>query len=309
MKKLSTWTFIVVYIMVLHIVQGEDKPSSDNGRKISAQKPNDILSDLYKVIRNIAFPNSPYSDTETAHNRFILMSPGKVLNYDDYYPGDEYTASLKKKNMSAPYALVPPSVMEKWFDLADVVVGGEVNSGDTGKSLALIYTSIISQITVKDFNLLYENVEARSNEAKKYLTEPIQNPVNVTENTTRMFLYSFYQEEYADRRLEMEEKINNARLTMPALEYEIWFKSTYQSLNAKVESAYSKWLVFGQKTLVELYKTFMDVSSATNVLEETRVVLRGSAVTSLDRTRTIYPVSFEPSNWYEYLLARYIYMI
>ena len=303
MKELySAFNLVVICILALHVTQ--TKQSSDDDRKKSVEKSKEILTDLYHVMRSIAFPKSPYSNSATAHNRFILMSPGKVLNYDDYYPGDEYTASLKKKNMSAPYTLVPPSVMEKWFDIADVVVGGDVNSGDTGKSLALIYESIISQITVKDFNLLYENAEARYNEAKAFLTEQIQDPVNVTQKTTRMNLYSVYEEEYADRRLEMEQKINKARQTKSSLEYQLWFQRHYQTLNAKVEDAYSKWLVFGQKTLVELYTTFMDVSSATNALEETRIALRGSAVTSLDRTRTMYPVSFEPSNWYEYLLTK-----
>ena len=48
----------------------------------------------------------------------------------------------------------------------------------------------------------------------------------------------------------------------------------------------------------------MDVTSAGAALEEARISMRASGVTSLDRTRTIYPVSFEPSNWYEYLLAK-----
>ena len=268
------------------------------------KKSGELFADLYLTLRKIAFPKSPYSATDTVHNRLILLSPGKTLNYDDYYPGDLYTASLKAKNMSAPQALVPPSVMEKWFDIADVVVGGDLNSGDTGKSLAKIYENILSKMTVKDFKTLYQDAEARYNEAKSFLTEPIQNPINLSQRTTRMQLYTIYQEEYAQQRLNMENKINNARLNKSSLEYELWFQRNFQPLNAKVENAYSKWLVFGQKELVELYKTFMDVSSAGYAIEEARISLRASGVLSLDRTRTIYPVSFEPSNWYEYLLVK-----
>lgn len=277
---------------------------SDDDRKAAVKKSTDILASLYQVLRNVAFPKSPYASGGTTHNRFVFMAPGKVLNYFDYYPGDLYTASLKAKNTSAPHVLVPPSVMEKWFDIADVVVGGDLNAGDTGKSLAQIYGNILSQITIKDFKTLYKDAEARYNEAKKFLTEPIQNPVNLTEQTTRMKLYSIYQEEYAQNRLNMEEKINDARLSKSSLEYELWFQRNFKLLNSRVENAYSKWLVFGQKELVELYKTFMDVTSAGAALEEARISLRASGVTSLDRTRTIYPVSFEPSNWYEYLLAK-----
>ena len=292
---ISSWAVIVTWA---------SGASSDDYRQEAAKKSRSILSDLYQVLRDVAFPKSPYSVGDTAHNRFVFMSPGKVLNYFDYYPGDQYTASLKAKNMSTPYVLVPPSVMEKWFDISDVVVGGDLNSGDSGKSFARIYENILSQITIKDFKTLYQDAEARYNEAKKYLTEPIQNPMNLTEQTTRMNLYSVFQEEYAEHRLNMEEKINDARQTKSSLEYELWFQRNFKILNSRVENAYSKWLVFGQKELVELYKTFMDVTSAGAALEEARISLRASGVSSLDRTRTIYPVSFEPSNWYEYLLAK-----
>ena len=276
---------------------------SDDDREAAVKKSSSILADLYLLLRKIAFPQSPYSTGDT-HNRFIFMSPGKVLNYYDYYPGDEYAASFKAKNMSAPETLVSPAVMEKWFDISDVVVGGELNGGTTEKQFSVIYEKILSQMSIRNFKILYSDAEAKYNEAKNYLTEPVQNPVNLTENTTRMFLYSFYQEEYAQRQLDMEEIINSARQRYGSLEYELWFQRNYKMLNAKVESAYTKWLVFGQKDLVELYKTYMDTASASAELEDARIFLRASGVDSLDRTRTIYPVSFEPSNWYEYLLPK-----
>ena len=264
-----------------------------------------IHADLYLKLRNVAFAKSPYSTSGTTHNRFILMSPGTVLNYYDYYPGDAYTANLKAKNFqTARENLVPPSVMEKWFDISDVVVSGDLDGGTTGKSLSVIYETILSQMSVKNFKKLYVDGEAKYNEANKYLTDPVQNPINRTENTTRMFLYSFYQEQYTQRRLKMEEAVYDARKKYSSLEYQLWFQRNYKLLNAKVESAYTKWHVFGKKDLVELYKTYVETTSTNTQLERARDILRSSGVKSLDRTRTIYPVSFEPSNWYEYLLPK-----
>jgi len=117
-------------------------------------------------------------------------------------------------------------------------------------------------------------------------------------------LYDRYQNEYADKKLDMEEKINDARRTRVYLEYELWFQRNYPSLNAKVESAYTKWLSFGEKDLVELYKAYLDSGSSGAEVEAARMALRASGVTSLDRTRTVYPVSFEPGNWYKYLLPK-----
>ena len=251
---------------------------SDDARTkaVADDKSSDILADLYVVLRNVAFPRSPYSTNGDTYSRFVLMSPGQVLNYYDYYPGNEYAASHKTKNTTAPEALVPPSVMEKWFDISDVVVSGDLNGGTTGKQLSVIYETILSQMSIKNFKTLYQDAEAKYNEAKKYLTEPVQNPVNLTENTTRMFLYSFYQEEYAQRRLDMEEAINTAQRQSGSLEYELWFQRNYKLLNARVENAYTKWLVFGQKDLVELYKSYMDSTSAGAELEDARITLRAS---------------------------------
>ena len=51
---------------------------------------------LYNLIRSIAFPESPtLDDSPNLESRFILLMPGKVLNYFDYYPGREYTKFIQ----------------------------------------------------------------------------------------------------------------------------------------------------------------------------------------------------------------------
>ena len=50
------------------------------------------VSGLYETIRRIAFPASPDlqgGDTK-ADGRFILLMPGKILNFQDYHPGLKY---------------------------------------------------------------------------------------------------------------------------------------------------------------------------------------------------------------------------
>ena len=52
-----------------------------------------MAQNLYKTIRAIAFPISPelVESTTNVDTRFILMMPGKILNYFDYHPGPDYT--------------------------------------------------------------------------------------------------------------------------------------------------------------------------------------------------------------------------
>lgn len=56
-----------------------------------------MTHNLYSTIRNVAFPSSPeLIETESnIDSRFVLMMPGKVLNYFDYHPGEAYTAFIQ----------------------------------------------------------------------------------------------------------------------------------------------------------------------------------------------------------------------
>ena len=293
---------LVVAAMLLADVRSQD--SAQEQRRAAAKNSAKILTDLYVTLRNIAFPKSPLSN-DVAYNRFVLLSPGKVLNYWDYYPGAEYEESLMNRNSSATEALVPPAVMEKWFDLADAVVGADAFSGGTtGKSLARTYETILSGTHVLGFESRSSAAKTRYNVAHSFLTAEVQDPENITRNATRLALYERYKAQYAERRLEMEETIEHARTTRGSLDYELWFQRNFPALNSRVESAYTKWLTFGEKVLVELHTVYLDSGTGGANLGGARMSLRASGVRSLDRTRTVYPVSFEPGNWYKYLLPK-----
>ena len=201
------------------------------------------------------------------------------------------------------FAVVLPHVMEKWFDIADVIPSpNPLNGQDTGRSLATIYQSILTKMTIKNLKEQGEAVQSLYNQAIGFLNEVMPHPENLGTNTTRLAVYNEYKELYNDRRLEMEDQIEIKRRNLQYLDYELWFQRNYPSLLAKVESAYIRWLIFGQKELCDIYITYLDTGASAKVLEEAKVVMRAAGVTSLDRTRTIYPVSFEPSDWYKFLL-------
>ena len=195
--------------------------------------------------------------------------------------------------------------MEKWFDLADVVPSANPYNGqDSGRSLANIYKSMLQEMTITNIDEQGEQVLSLYNEALDYLNEVVKHPENLTRNTTRLALYNEYKELYDDRKLEMEDMIEMKRKGLQLIEYELWFQRNYPPLLSKVESAYTRWLIFGQKELCDIYISILNTGSSAKLLEEARTVMRSAGVTSLDRTRTIYPVSFEPADWYKYLLPK-----
>lgn len=293
-----------VFYLLLIVVNCE---KSDDQRKASTDKAINVLIDMYTTLRDILYPKSPLSINKPTSTRFVLLSPGKILSYQDYHPGEDYLRRLSQSrgNSSYPEPVIPPSVMEKWFDVADVMVGADpFTGGITAKSLARSYETIVTQMKLKGLDKKSAETRAKYNKAINFLTTPIPDPDNLTMTATRLTLYSRYQDEYAQKKLEMEEAINSERRNRGSLDYELWFQRVYPSLNAKVKGAYTKWLTFGQKELVELYNAYLDTESAGVEIEEARMSLLESGVKSLDRTRTVYPVSFEPGNWYECLKTK-----
>lgn len=212
---------------------------------------------------------------------------------------------MQDYNTKRKESVVPPHVMERWFDLADVMPSPNPMDGqDTGKSLANVYASILHEIRIKGLDRTADKLTSIYQHAINFLVEQVVDPENPQVNATRLGLYERYRDQYNDRKLYMEDQIEDKRLNLGGLDYELWFQRHYPSLNAKVESAYTRWMVFGQKEMVELYLADMDTGSSGQIIEQARMALRAAGVQSLDRTRTVYPVSFEPSDWYKYLLPK-----
>ena len=81
-----------LFLLSLALVHGQntaDQEKDATGRSL------DIVSGLYITLRNIAFPDHPLSNDKGVENRFLLLMPGKVLNYFDYFPGSEYTKFIQ----------------------------------------------------------------------------------------------------------------------------------------------------------------------------------------------------------------------
>ena len=201
--------------------------------------------------------------------------------------------------------VVPPHVMEKWFDIADVMPGpNPMNAQDVGKRLSESYRAVLYRMKPVGLDAKTQSDQGGYAQAVAALNELVPDPENVTEKVPRLALYERYRDMYNDRKLEMEDVVDNHRRNLSAIEYELWFQRHYPSLQAKVESTYTRWVIFGEKETVEYNVAVLDTGSAGQALEEARMALRASGVTSLDRTRKIYPVSFEPSNWYSYLIPK-----
>ena len=272
----------------------------------STSKSTNTLANLYTVLRDVALPPTSADATgeEPTDQRLVMLIPGKVPSYYDYFPGDAYEAYLENPDFgyTDQQVTVPPRIMENMFALADIIPGRyPLRGAESGESMAIIYESILNKLEVKGFNQKTQVEKERYVTAINYLAEVVPDPLDVTMNVTRFQLYRRSQEQYNEMRLKMENTIDEMRNALPGIPFERWFQRNFPTLKSQVEGAYTEWLIFGQKEIVELYKSYLDVQSAGVDLENARMSLRASGLASLDRTRTTYPVSFVPGNWYRYL--------
>ena len=277
-----------------YLRQSSSRDSAQRGMDDAAKK----LYELYTAIRNVALPKS-----DTTLQRLVMLLPGKVLNYFDYYPGKAYEKAIDNIDHTGAQISIPVRVMENMFALADVMPGLDpLHGSDTGESLAELYSNLLNWMQIKGFN---ENtLEEKKNYllAVEYLTQKVHDPLNVSVNITRFNLYRRCQDEYNAKRRDMENSITAQKKELIASDYERWFRIHYPILKYGVEVAYTNWLNDGQKERVERYRNSLDARGPGIDLEEARVALRSAGVISLDRSRTVYPVSFVPYNWYRYLL-------
>ena len=93
--KLLTCVWILALLVSYAYCQAAG--NTDQQRTEATENARQTTAALYDLIRGIAFPQSPTLDTQATNqnNRFILLMPGKVLNYFDYYPGREYTKFIQ----------------------------------------------------------------------------------------------------------------------------------------------------------------------------------------------------------------------
>lgn len=279
-------------------VNGDDVPSAEKDGGVDRMKKNLIA--LYDALHHFALPDVDVS--KPVSQRFILQVPGKILNPMEYYPGKKYEEYLEDPHNVKEDVQIPPMVMEKMFQLSDVIPNAHpLTGGESGYSLARIYERILGTMDVVSFAEMTKVGKDTNDEAMDKLLEPLSDPDNPSDEVPLLQLYSRFRDAYYDQQQQMEKNIKDQKETLTAMKYQLWFQRHFRILNAKVEGAYTQWLLYGRKHLVESYIAHFDITSSGAILESARIDLRSSGVISLDRSQTVYPVSFTPSNWFKYL--------
>ena len=253
------------------------------------------LSQLYQTMRAIALPGA-----QAASKRLVLFIPGQFLYERDYYPGSVYVNFVNNPDRGR-FEEIPPIKQQNLFRLVDPVVGlSQLQAQPSGESFSVIYRQILGQIEIIQASELASEIAIRQNASITYLTEIVPDPKDMTNMLSRWELYRQYERLYNNERRNLEEILETERLQRQSTDYQLWFQRNYPALQAEVDGAFMDWLVNGKKDIVEVYRSRLDQSSPGTLILEAKAALRASGVVSLDRTQTLYPVEYTPSNWYTF---------
>ena len=301
--------FVLILAMAMlcfiNLVFGDSTASKSAPDARDIFKENQIK--LYDELRQFSLPDLDY-DSNNLQHRFILQVPGKVLNPTDFYPGQAYIDYLNNPESYTERVDIPQRVMEKMFSLVDIVPGAHPVAGEsTGYSLARLYESILSNLDQLGYDDLNEQAKQKYNESLAMLAELIPDPDNSTNQLPLFEVYANLQKAYHDEQQKVDRTIREKRKQLDDTNYQIWLERNHHILDAQVETAYKRWLLYGKKLLTESYVAYLDIASMSSeeTLDRARLNLRSSEFSmSQDWLQKGYPVSLSPSNWFRYLNTR-----
>ncbi len=231
---------------------------------------------------------------------FAMEFPGRIVNRLDYaYPIDDYNSTLSK-----PYI-----VAENEFRLADNMMDlSPIVQGPNGSYLSNLYNTAIHNYTPKIDNL--KDFVTDKMELRLFLMEKITDEIDGEVITcSRMeFCQKTYLRYLENKYKWDQEKIDKQKqyTTSGELdEYAKWLATTSWTKDHELETLFNDAVVRGFYHEIMTILGFLDISSPAERLTAAKQNKRSSVRRSIDSSRDILPVRFEPSNWFRSLMPNY----
>lgn len=224
---------------------------------------------------------------------FTLLFPTQPLNYRDYvYDVSSHTSILGK----------PQTVAEAEFRLANQLIDpAPIVGADNGKQLSVVYEQLLDNY-VPNMKRLAPYLLDRA-QFHEFLEKAIR-VGDVT--TTRMDLFNQYFAEYtkikADWAASKNDKKKDAANPDDNFNWDDlanWIADMSPAEHAKIDASYSMIVTKGYLHETFAILGYLNSASPAESLERAKQSLRHSARGAIDETGSVYPVNFQPSNWFE----------
>lgn len=227
---------------------------------------------------------------------FAMEFPARPLNARDYeYDTDDCYSTLTK----------PYTVQEKEFLLSDQLYDlSPVVQGTNGERLSTVFSTVINNY-VPRLEALKSFVNDQKN-LREWLLTPVTDEVRGERKTmSRMAMARELYDEFLERRNQWYSKKNQVYEEYRAKDdldgYASWLSSEGLVQEEQISNFYNDAVVRGHYHEVLTLLGFLNVSSPSEALENTKQKMRSSLRRSLDGSTDVYPVQFQPSDWFKSL--------
>ena len=227
---------------------------------------------------------------------FAMEFPARPLNARDY----EYNTDDCYSTLTKPY-----TVQEREFLLSDQLYDlSPVVQGTNGERLSTVFNTVINNY-VPRLEALKSFVNDQKN-LREWLLAPVTDEVRGKRKTmSRMAMARELYDEFLERRNEWYSTKNRVYEEYRARDdldgYANWLSSEGLVQEEQISNFYNDAVVRGHYHEVLTLLGFLNVSSPSEALENTKQKMRSSLRRSLDGSTDVYPVQFQPSDWFKSL--------
>ncbi|MDR2784904.1 MAG: hypothetical protein LBB83_03205 [Treponema sp.] len=227
---------------------------------------------------------------------FAMEFPARPLNIRTYeYPNDDSYSVLTK-----PYPVQEAEFLlsDQLFDISPIV------QGSNGERLAVVYDTLLNNL-VPRLEGLRTFVNDQKNLRNWLLTE-VEDEINgerrkLSRIAMAKELYGEFLKKRNEWYAEKNKYYDECKAKNDLDEYARWLSSEGLVREDEINNFYNDTIVRGNYHEVLTLLGFLNVSSPSEVLESTKQKMRGSLRRSLDGSTDVYPVQFQPSNWFRTL--------
>lgn len=227
---------------------------------------------------------------------FAMEFPARGLNIKTY----EYSVEDSFSSLTKPYPVQEAEFLlsDQMYDIAPVI------QGSNGERVSTVYDTVLNNFVPK-LEALKTFVKDKQH-LRKWLTADVEDEMDgKTRKMSRMGLSKELYGEFLQKRNEWYQKKNEVYDTYKKAGdldgYAKWLSSEALVQEEMLNNLFNDAVVRGNYHEVLTLLGFLNVSSPAEVLESTKQKMRSSLRRSLDGSTDIYPVQFQPSDWFKSL--------
>jgi len=227
---------------------------------------------------------------------FSMQFPAQPLNYRSY----QYDTSDRNSVLTRPY-----TVAEQEFRLSDQLFDiSPITAGSNGEKLSVVYDTLINNLIPK-IDYLVPFIKDRAG-LGAFLLEDSGAKDEQNKPLSRIELCKKLYKEYLEEKNRWNEEKNKKFDELKAKEngldeYAKWQSSYAVVRQEELNNLYNDVVVRGLLHKVLTILGYLNASSVAEQLEISKQKMRNSSRVSLDESMTVYPVQFQPNNWFKAL--------